>query len=174
MKRNRDISKFDDVIDSREVIARIAELESEIEAEEISEDNGAEPQLDENENTIVDMVKCGTCGKSWNDALITERTPAPSARCPYESIHEEIDELRALIALQEEAEGYCSDWRHGETLIRDGYFQEYAQQLAEDIGAIKSDAGWPYDHIDWEAAADALKQDYTEVDFDGESYWIRS
>jgi hypothetical protein len=28
--------------------------------------------------------------------------------------------------------------------------------------------------IDWEQAAYELKQDYTEVNFDGVSYWIRS
>jgi hypothetical protein len=58
-------------------------------------------------------------------------------------------------------------------LIRDSYFEDYARQLAEDIGAIDSKASWPNNHIDWEDATDALKQDYTEVDFDGVSYWIR-
>lgn len=81
-------------------------------------------------------------------------------------------ELKALEALQEEAQGYAPDWKHGSTLIRDSYFETYAQELAEDIGAISRNAQWPLGCIDWEKAADELKQDYTSVEFDGETYWI--
>jgi hypothetical protein len=90
-----------------------------------------------------------------------------------EQIEDARAELAILDALEQEASGYAADWRYGETLIRDSYFEDYARELAEDIGAIKSDAQWPNNHIDWAAAADALKQDYTEVDYDGVSYWIR-
>src|SRR3990167_2818104 len=41
----------------------------------------------------------------------------------------------------------------GLTLIRDSYFQEYAQELAEDIGAVKHNMTWPMNCIDWEEAA---------------------
>ncbi len=82
-------------------------------------------------------------------------------------------ELKALKELAEEAEGYCGDWKYGATLIRDSYFEEYAEQLAEDIGAIQKGASWPNTCIDWEKAADELKQDYTCVDFDGVDYWVR-
>ena len=87
---------------------------------------------------------------------------------------DEREELTALVALAEEASGYAEDWRYGATLIRDSYFEEYARELAEDIGALgNKDIPWPANHIDWEAACDELKQDYTEVDFDGVAYWIR-
>jgi hypothetical protein len=86
---------------------------------------------------------------------------------------EEREELAALRALAEEASG-SPDWQYGETLIRDSYFTEYAQELAEDIGAINKDAGWPNSYIDWDAAADALKMDYSSAEFDGVTYWIRS
>lgn len=32
---------------------------------------------------------CGTCRRSWDDAVITSMTPAPSARCPFEYFHPE-------------------------------------------------------------------------------------
>lgn len=44
-------------------------------------------QHDEMGNPIIDMVECGTCHRKWNDALITSRTPAPAARCPFEDKH---------------------------------------------------------------------------------------
>jgi hypothetical protein len=86
---------------------------------------------------------------------------------------DERTELAALEALQTEASG-VPDWPHGVTLVRECYFKRYAQDLAEDIGAIKSEMAWPYTCIDWDQASDELKQDYTSVDFDGESYWVRA
>lgn len=83
------------------------------------------------------------------------------------------DELGGLSALQGEAEGYSGDWRHGATLIRDSYFVDYAQELAYDIGAVSTAASWPNDCIDWERAARELQADYTAVDFDGITYWVR-
>ena len=124
-----EISNSDDVIDSRDVIARIVELQ-------------AEKEDLENEE-LADWEK------------------------------ENGEELKALEELAEEGEDYAPDWLHGETLIRDSYFTEYAQQLAEDIGAIDKNAGWPSMHIDWEAAAEELKGDYSCISFDGVDYWIR-
>jgi hypothetical protein len=34
-----------------------------------------------------DRVTCGTCGLSWDDAVSTSLTPAPSGRCPFEYYH---------------------------------------------------------------------------------------
>ncbi len=39
-----------------------------------------------------DRVTCGTCGRSWDDAIITGWTPAPSARCPFEYYHADREE----------------------------------------------------------------------------------
>jgi len=85
----------------------------------------------------------------------------------------EVAELEALTALADEASDYAPDWQYGATLIRDSYFEDYAQELAEDIGAIDSNATWPNNCIDWERATRELQMDYTEVDFDGVTYWIR-
>jgi hypothetical protein len=118
-----DISNSDDVIDSRDVIARIDEL--------------------------IELSK----GEDWTV--------------------EDNDELTALQALAAEGENYAADWPYGETLIRDSYFRDYAEQLAEDIGAINSDASWPNNCIDWDRAARELRMDYSAIDFDGVTYWIR-
>jgi hypothetical protein len=51
-----------------------------------------EYQHDENGEPVYDWATCGACGLTWNDALITSITPAPSARCPFEDLHEDEDE----------------------------------------------------------------------------------
>lgn len=60
------------------------------------------------------------------------------------------------------------------TMVAAHYFKAYAQELAEDCDMIPANLSWPVRHIDWQAAADELRQDYSEVDFDGESWLIRS
>ena len=84
---------------------------------------------------------------------------------------EEREELAALEAVEDAG---IADWLYGETLIREDSFTDYARELAEDIGAIDPNAQWPLSHIDWDAAADALKEDYTEVTLDGSTYYVRA
>lgn len=85
------------------------------------------------------------------------------------------DELTILKAFEQELTDIFGNMAlvDGVTLIRDSYFENYAQELAEDIGAIGHDLQWPLYHIDWEAAANSLKMDYTLVAFDGVEYWGR-
>jgi len=85
---------------------------------------------------------------------------------------EEQAEFRALTALQEDAKEYAEDWQDGVTLIRDSYFTDYAEELCKDIGDLPKDIPW-YIEIDWEKTAGHIQQDYTEVDFNGVSYWVR-
>lgn len=98
----------------------------------------------------------------------------------WEQITEEMDsddreELEALRALVAEAEGYSPDWSYGVPLIRDTYFEEYAQQTAEDTCPISGGMPnhWPFDCIDWKRAARELQQDYTSIEFDDVTYWIQ-
>jgi hypothetical protein len=86
---------------------------------------------------------------------------------------DEAVELAALLDFLDYAES-SPDWEYGLTFIADFYFEDYAQELAEDIGAIDRTSEWPANHIDWEAAADALKPDYAEFVFRGETYWARA
>ena len=81
-------------------------------------------------------------------------------------------ELQELKTLQDGCEGY-SDWMHGEMLILDSYFEEYARELADDLGVLPEAYSWPTSHIDWEDAAKELQGDYTAVEVAGYTYWIR-
>jgi len=116
-----EISKYDDVIDSRDVIERISDLLD------------CMPELDADESA----------------------------------------ELKALQRLAEQ--GSCSpDWHHGELLIRESYFVEYAQELAEDCAMVSESQRWPNYCIDWDWAARDLMADYMNVDFGGVPYLIRA
>jgi len=91
---------------------------------------------------------------------------------------EELEELDILRALAEECK-HCSIWEYGEQLIRESYFTDYIEELITDCYELPKEltsGDWPYRHItiDYDAAADEAKQDYTEVDYDGVTYLIRS
>lgn len=130
------ISPFNDVVDSRDVVTALEELE------DLLEKGGVD------EETSIFMLH----GED------------------YDSEYRELLNLRELV---EDCSG-APDWQYGVTLIADRYFRTYAEELAVDIGAISSDYGWPLGHIDWDAAAEALKMDYFSVDWDGEEFWIRA
>lgn len=143
------ISNTDDTIDIRDVIARIEELRNE--RADLQETLNT---CDDGEPTLRANVAC----KEWDE--------------------ENAEELRTLEALLEECKGnggdeqYEGDW-YPVTLIRDSYFEDYAQELADDIGAIPKNVAWPCTCIDWEKAARELRMDYTTVDFDGVDYYTR-
>jgi len=91
---------------------------------------------------------------------------------------DEKTELARLTELMDDLAGNGGDeqWRgvwYPITLIRDSYFEDYARELADDIGAIDSKAGWPNTCIDWEQAARELQMDYTTAELDGITYWYR-
>ena len=119
MKTTQEIHNGMDVIDSRDVIARIKALESDRE-DLLLKIEDAKDATDDKEQAIAD------------------------AMCDLESWDEDGDgiELKQLKALADEASG-CADWQYGEALIRDNYFTEYAQQLAEDCGMLKDSDTWP-------------------------------
>lgn len=155
------ISNSNDIIDSRDVIDRIDELVDE-RGDLESDVESAQEELDAATLEKPDII---------HDDLIAAVEAAQEALANW--IDENGDELKALEDLASEGEG-CGDWKHGETLIREEHFEDYAQQLAEDIGAVKGSESWPLNCIDWEKAARELRYVYSAVDFDGVTYLIRS
>lgn len=117
------ITNTDNVIDSRDIIERIEELEELIASE------------------------------STSDEFLEYTT-----------------EYDTLMTLAEECSDYACDWEYGGALIHEDYFEQYMDDMLEDCGDIpKNLPSYLTITVDY----DALKQDYTEVDFDGETYYIR-
>jgi hypothetical protein len=156
--KNTGISNSDDVIDSRDVIARIEEIES-----------------------MIESPVCETCGctLTWNAGEYVYEGHTDECESDVDPDagpdEDELEELKYLKALQDEAEGYSNgDWKYGSTLIRDSYFVDYCKELVQDIGDMpKNIPAYIKNNIDWDGVADDLKVDYTEVDFDGVAYYIR-
>lgn len=147
----KDISNSDNVIDSRDVIKRIEELE------------------EEKEEFILNESQTPDDSPSWGELA--------EAQGDAESKWDETDEgeeLKVLKAFQDDLEGY-GDYSSGETIIRDSYFTEYAKELCKEIGDIPDNLpDYIERNINWEGVAEDLQADYTSADFDGVEYWMRS
>ena len=168
----RTVDNSQDILDSRDIIERIEELESELsqhientaehfDDEDIRDDiyrGKFEPSDIRNMHTLIPLAKRESVIESLDDWIEWEAS--------------EFEELEALRKLVSEAEG-SPDWEYGEILIRDSYFKTYAQDLAEDCGLLSDSQTWPGRCIDWWKAAEELQMDYFSVDFAGVEYWIR-
>jgi len=144
-------------LDTRDLYKRQQELEDLKQAVE-----SAETELDEAgypRNTPRDQV----AKKDW--PLIQALDDAKDAFGTDEQ--EELEELDNL-------ESEITDWRHGESMIPESEFEDYARELAEMDDLDQKASRWPYTCIDWEKAADDLKQDYTSVSYQGEEYYVRA
>lgn len=165
-----EINNREDVLGTRAVIERFEQLESEqdslVEAYREAAD-GSEEQANAI-NGLSDL---------WD---ITPEEVADSVAAldnDADSFNggEELEKLRDFL---DQMKGYGGDhqWRgdwYPVTLVRESYFEDYARELAEDIGAIKGDEQWPCNCIDWERAANELRMDYTSAEFDGVEYLFR-
>lgn len=200
-----DITNRDDIIDSRDVIERIEELEAmrkpwiagwnmpgympdnepasfesfedakayiietlkrfEDEDAETSEDNATEYCHGAEEINLTS----GTFSRQFCAYVFW--ASEVDGRDAFED-ESDFDEYTALKALADEAEGYADDWEYGSTLIRDSHFVDAMQELCADIGDVPKDMP-SYLVIDWDATAENLKADYTSVEFDGVTYWVR-
>lgn len=143
---NTAIENTEDVIDSRDVIARIEELKDQLEAEHESQETTLSFEYwiqDENNSQNSDDVK----EYRALVALADEAEDSPDWTHGEQLIRR----------------SYFVDYTA--QLIDDCY------EMPKDLNSGK----WPYCHmkIDYEAAAEHLEQDYMSVDFDGVEYLIR-
>lgn len=123
----------DNVIDSRDVIGRIEELE------EIKE-------------ALLEENPSGSTVALWLQG-------------------EDGNEYQTLLALADECSNLSNDWEYGESLIHEDYFEQYMDDMVVDCYELPKDLPW---WMSLTSDYDALKQDYTEVDFNGKIYYIRS
>lgn len=155
-----EISGYTDIIDVRDVIARFEELETDLE------------QLYESAHFMSDF-------DDWIDNARDDSDPIHAAFGDDGlAVQHQIEEFYKLRELLRELEhnGGDEQWRgswYPITLIRDSYFEDYAREFADDIGAINANATWPNNCIDWGRAAQELRMDYSSVDFDGAEFWYR-
>lgn len=173
----------EDVFDSRDVVALIEELESELPAPD-NADSREDPPKDAPHGYSVEWVGSDAndpeyrwtnpAGKESKELFRTRAEAWADATKVAKDDGWEEDRAFLLDLLKLQDDQGAADWFHGETFIRESHFKDYAQQFAEDIGRIPDDAKWPCNCIDWEQAARELRMDYSSVDIAGVTFYYRS
>ncbi|CAM3285814.1 hypothetical protein FLLO111716_01050 [Flavobacterium longum] len=143
-----------DIVDIRDIIEQFEETETDF-VNRFNEQHEPNDAIAESDNDLF---------KAWLSEISND--------------DEEAADFELILSLLENLKGYGGDeqWRgdwYPITLIRDDYFEDYAQQLAEDIGAVDRNAAWPNNCIDWKQAAKELEMDYSTIDFKKASYLYR-
>lgn len=154
------------IIDSRDIINRIKELEDSI--SDCDEPTDEEYELANRFYAMLDA------GEELSEEEETQFEELRDKIHDWDNTEDEREELEILKEFNEEGEEATSEWRYGVTLILEDYFEDYARELAGEVSSLPRDweNEWPFTHIDWEEAAEALKMDYFELDFAGNTYLV--
>ena len=82
---------------------------------------------------------------------------------------EEIEHIEEIDSIENEV----SEFNDGTTLIDESDMEEYVKDLLEELGYIPKDfPSWI--KIDWSYTADNVRQDYSEVTYQGTEYFYRN
>ena len=83
---------------------------------------------------------------------------------------DELEKILEIDKLEEEIGG--KDFEFGVTLIDEDDFEDFVEEDLKEIGYMSEDfPSWI--EIDWEATANNVKQDYSEVEFQAGTYLYR-
>lgn len=148
----------DDTINSRDLYLRKCELESLRDDVEL-----AESEVADAEGEIAFAIEPD---EALAETLASKVEALKDAQDAFSE--PEKAELKELEQLENEIDGFM----HGATLVHENYFKKYAQQYADDIGAIDRNAKWPLNCIDWDEAAEQLQSDFSSVEIDGATYYF--
>ena len=80
------------------------------------------------------------------------------------------DEINQITCIDEVEDEIGSEFDFGVTLIAEDDFTDYVEDLLKGCGYISDD--FPiWIELDWEATAENVKQDYSELEYEGETYF---
>lgn len=165
-------------IDTRDLCTRQQELQDLKAAVENAQESLTEAQDEleqvstgkpaEDESALTEL-------EEWETALQDAQNAVDEAEADHRRALDDFgDDEQTELAELDELESEISDWRYGETMISENDFEDYARQLADDIGAVPDESRWPCTCIDWERAARELAMDYSTVTYQGTDYLVRS
>ena len=83
------------------------------------------------------------------------------------------EELEELGALKEEISNNSDEgFEYGIQLIHENYIDDYLDELLDECGYIPKDLPY-WVKIDWQATYDHMKEDYNEIELNGNTFYVR-
>lgn len=170
------IDNNDDTIDSRDVINELDELQSELDSltETVSE---CEDEVTTCEDTLNELQSEDE--QQDDDSITDAEQELTDAQAELEGAQTELncfdmDVYTVLKEFAKEFEDYASDYMYGAQAIRESYWEDYAGELVHDLGDLPDNLpAYIEDNINWKGVAEDLLVDYSAIDFDGVTYYVR-
>lgn len=128
---------------------------------------------DELEQEIIDAYneRMQENDEEWEDIDSVDDITDDDFASEWEEQIQELEEINSFISQLED----YGDFEHGEQIIHEDYFTEYAEEFVKELGYLPDNFPyWIENHIDWEGVADDLKADYTEAEYQGDTYYMRA
>lgn len=161
-------------LDTRDLYKRKCELEDLKSTLETAREELQEAQAALDTHNATEPPPGDDEGEEWTEtqaeleqAVEDAQNAVDAAAIDFDS--DEAEELAELEELESEISGFM----HGETMIPERDFEQYARQYADDIGDCDDDR-WPYCCIDWKQAAEELAMDFSTVTYQGTDYLVRA
>ena len=166
---------FNSSLDSRDIQEEINNIESlkndfELNLEELNN------ELQELESDLYDIENTEDYASKQNDIDATleqiaeKKNELQECEVEYRLHSEELEELEAL--KDEVSNNSYEGFEYGIQLIHEDDIDDYLHELLIDCGYLPKDLpSWI--EIDWEATYDNMKQDYSELELNGNTFYVR-
>ena len=166
---------FNSSLDSRDIQEEIDNIESlkndyELDLEALNN------ELEELESDLYDIENAEDYVSKQNDIDATleqiaeKENEVQECEVKYGRYSEELEELEAL--KDEISENSDEGFEYGIQLIHENDIDDYLHELLLDCGYIPKDMpSWI--EIDWQATYDNMKQDYSELELNGNTFYVR-
>ena len=166
---------FNSSLDSRDIQEEIDNIEGlkneyELNSEELNS------ELDNLESDLYDVESSEDYDGKQNDIddkleeISSKELEIQECEVEYNRYSDELEELEAL---KEEISNNSEEgFEYGIQLIHENDIDDYLHEMLIDCGYIPKDLpSWI--EIDWQATYDNMKQDYSELELNGNTFYVR-
>ena len=160
---------FNSSLDSRDIQEEIDNIEGLKNAYE-SDLESLNDELKDLQSELYDIEKEEGYKDNKLEEIAEKENEIQECEFEYKRYSEELAELEAL---KEEIESNSDEcFECGIQLIHNNYIEDYLDGLLEDCGYLPKDLPH-WIKIDWQATYDNMKEDYTEIELNGNTFYIR-
>ena len=166
---------FNSSLDSRDIQKEIDNIEVlkndyELDLESLND------ELNDLESELYDIENEGDYTDKQNDTdnrleeIADKENEIQECEFEYNRYAEELEELEAL--KEEISNNSDEGFEYGIQLIHGNYIDDYLDELLEDCGYLPKDLPY-WIKIDWRATYDNMKEDYNEIELNGNTFYVR-
>lgn len=166
---------FNSSLDSRDIQSEIDNIES-LKNDYESDLESLNDELNDLQNELYNIKNEEDYDGKQNDIdnkleeISDKESEIQECEFEYNRYAEELAELEVL--KEEISDNSDEGFEYGIQLIHENYIDDYLDELLEDCGYLPKDLPY-WIKIDWQATYDNMKEDYNEIELNGNTFYIR-